>query len=250
MLSFHARKRQLTQFLESSAASKEPAIGPWTERCHGTFSDRIHCRHVVPPSSTNKLWAGRLWGHLFSQLFTKFVEFLRVSPCPLQDSQSEQSRLEASTYTKCVKTPLTLSTLLEDALLDALLQLHVPFPKFRTNAIFVHATQLRKECVHVHGMLDWIQPQIFFDPKVLHSWHVLLSSASHFAPCNQKQIRLSACQNISCGEWISTLSSMAGLHPKLCWNADLFSWTNTSHVTCLSKSKSLRPSMVTVCWIH
>ena len=130
MLSFHARKRQLTQFLESSAASKEPAIGPWTERCHGTFSDRIHCRHVVPPSSTNKLWAGRLWGHLFSQLFTKFVEFLRVSPCPLQDSQSEQSRLEASTYTKCVKTPLTLSTLLEDALLDALLQLHVPFPKF------------------------------------------------------------------------------------------------------------------------
>jgi hypothetical protein len=123
----------------------------------------------------------------------------------LQDPQSEQSRLEASTYAKCVKTPLTLTTLLEDALLDALLQLMVPLPKFRTNAIFVHATQLKKECVHVHGMLDCMHPQIFFDPKVLHSWHVLLRlSASHSAPSRKSEanslISLSSCQSINGGK--------------------------------------------------
>ena len=198
--------------------------------------------HLV--KSHHRLLANvRHLGRVFFSSCSFSWSFSRVSPCPLQDPQSEQSRLEASTYAKCVKTPLTLTTLLEDALLDALLQLMVPLPKFRTNAIFVHATQLKKECVHVHGMLDGMHPQIFFDPKVLHSWHVLLRlSASHSAPSRKSEanslISLSSCQSINGGKWISMLSSMAESHPKLCWNADLFSRTNMSHdVTCLSKSK-------------
>lgn len=94
---------------------------------------------------------------------------------PLKDPQSKQAELEAATASQGVKTSLTAALLHEVSL-----QLCVPLLELHVVSIFVHTSQLRKQSVPVHRMLNWIHSQVFFDPKVLHSWHQFLLSASHW----------------------------------------------------------------------